>query len=90
LKDLQGVEREMHLKVSVRPTRSEMNTIFDIFRRLPDGKPLWIESVEGFSEAKECLFRLVSAVPGDYFIYSEKTGGVVRFSDALRSKHQAA
>jgi hypothetical protein len=67
-----------------------METIFDIFRRLPDGKPLWIESIQGLHAAKDRLAYLVSATPGEYFIYSEKSGGVVVAFNSVREKHQAA
>jgi len=52
--------------------------LFDIFGRLPDGSPLWLESVEGWEQAKRRLNGLARLRPGSYFIYSEKTGGVVR------------
>ena len=55
----------------------ELEPIFDIFSRLPDGSPLWLESVEGLEEARERLDGLARVRPGKYFLYSEKTGGVV-------------
>ena len=59
-----------------------MAPMFDIFATLPDGSPLWLEAVEGLDEARQRLSRLAQARPGIYFIYSEKTGGVVeRTSD---------
>jgi hypothetical protein len=59
-----------------------MEQMFDIFATLPDGSPLWLEAVEGLDEAKKRLDGLVRSRPGNYFIYSEKTGGVVeRFTD---------
>jgi hypothetical protein len=73
-----------------------MESTFDIFRRFPDGKPLWIESAQGLRAAQGRLAHLASATPGDYFIYSEKTGGVIDFErtmdDAVspRQHHQAA
>lgn len=54
-----------------------MESMFDIFSRLPDGSPLWIESVEGLEEAKKRLSRLARYRPGRYFIYSEERGEVV-------------
>ena len=68
-----------------------MESIFDIFRRFPDG-PLWIESVEGLSAARDRLAYLASSAPGEYFIYSEKTGGVIgdlgEHALPLRRNHQ--
>jgi hypothetical protein len=55
----------------------ELGAMFDIFSRLPDGSPLWLESVEGLEQARSRLNGLARLRPGQYFIYSEKTGGVV-------------
>jgi len=54
-----------------------MEAMFDIFATLPDGSPLWLEAVEGLEEARRRLRGLAQAGPGNYFIYSEKSGGVV-------------
>lgn len=54
-----------------------MEPMFDIFVTLPDGSPLWLEAVKGFDEARRRLNRFARARPGNYFLYSEKTGGVV-------------
>jgi|HubBroStandDraft_6_1064221.scaffolds.fasta_scaffold2657771_1 hypothetical protein len=54
-----------------------LGPMFDIFSRLPDGSPLWLESVEGLEEARKRLDGLARVRPGKYFLYSEKTGGVV-------------
>jgi len=55
--------------------------MFDIFATLPDGSPMWLEAVEGLEAARKRLTGLVEARPGNYFIYSEKTGGVVERYD---------
>ena len=55
-----------------------MEPIFDIFSRLPDGSPVWVESIEGLEKAQKRLDRLAELNPGEYFIYSEEIGGVVR------------
>jgi hypothetical protein len=52
--------------------------MFDIFSRLPDGRPMWLESVEGLAQAQQRLDGLARLHPGEYFIYSEEGGGVVR------------
>jgi hypothetical protein len=80
----------MHHRTRLAAQGSIMETIFDIFRRLPDGKPLWIESVQGLHAAKDRLSHLLSATPGEYFIYSEKSGGVIVDFDSPAQKHQAA
>jgi len=54
-----------------------MEPIFDIFSRLPDGSPLWLESVKGLDQARQRLHGLARVHPGEYFIYSEQRGGVI-------------
>lgn len=56
-----------------------MEPIYDLFSRLPDGSPLWLESIEGLEKAEKRMDLLARSHPKDaYFIYSEKRGGVVR------------
>ncbi len=81
LQNLPGWRLKCELETCAHPagrqTVNHMEPMFDIFATLPDGSPLWLESVEGLDEAKERLSGLVRARPGRYFIYSERTGGVV-------------
>jgi hypothetical protein len=50
---------------------------FGIIRVLPDGIPQWIAAIGGLAETKARVMRLASAQPGEFFIYSEKTGDIV-------------
>jgi hypothetical protein len=50
---------------------------FDIFKRLPDGHPLWVNAVDGLEEARAQLVRLCAASPGEYFIYCSQNQRVV-------------
>jgi hypothetical protein len=54
-----------------------MNCAFDIFTRLPDGKPLWIKTLDNLEEADKYLTRLAQTSPGRYFVYCEKSGIIV-------------
>lgn len=54
-----------------------MGAKFDIFKRLPDGHPLWVKAVEGLEEAKAQLARLAATSPGEYFIYSVRNARVI-------------
>ena len=54
-----------------------MGTKFDIFKKLPDGHPLWVKAVEGLEEARAQLARLAANSPDEYFIYSLRNGCVV-------------
>jgi hypothetical protein len=55
-----------------------MEMKFDIFLRLPDGKPLWVEAVEGYEKAKVHIQKLTQASPGEYFIFNSKTGQILQ------------
>jgi hypothetical protein len=55
-----------------------MEMKFDIFLRLPDGKPLWVEAVENYEKAKVHIQKLVQVSPGEYFIFNSKTGQILR------------
>ena len=61
------------------------SVIFDIFLRLPDGKPMWMESVEGLEKANERLKELMIRVPRNYFIYSETSGAVEQHEGILEN-----
>jgi hypothetical protein len=49
----------------------------DIFKRLPDGHPIWVKAVEGLEEAKRQLTELASENPGTYFIFNTRSGLVI-------------
>ncbi len=49
----------------------------DIFKRMADGKMIWVRAVDGVEEAKLQLKRLAFINPGDYFIYDNRFGGVI-------------
>jgi hypothetical protein len=53
-----------------------MEVKVDIFLRLPDGKPLWVEAVEGYEKAKVHIQKLIQVSPGDYFIFDSRTGQI--------------
>jgi hypothetical protein len=58
------------------------NAMYDIFMKFPDGSPLWLEAVEGLDEARKRLARLLRTSSAEYFIYSEKSGGIVERASA--------
>ena len=53
------------------------NAKFDIFKKLPDGHPIWIKAVEGLDEAKSQLRQMAQSSPGDYFICNLRNGNVI-------------
>jgi hypothetical protein len=56
-----------------------MNQKFDIFRKLPDGHPIWLRAVDGLAEAKQQLSEIARSEPGDYFLYNSPTGQIIPF-----------
>jgi hypothetical protein len=50
---------------------------FDIFSGGPDKDPIWIETVEGLSQARERMHQLAAANPGPYFLYSVQSQAVL-------------
>jgi hypothetical protein len=50
---------------------------FDIYKRLRNGKPIWITAVPEIEEARARVNRLEDIAPGEYLIYSEEKGLVV-------------
>lgn len=45
----------------------------DIFRILPDGSPLWVETVKGREEARERITHLISVTPAKYKVHDPRT-----------------
>jgi hypothetical protein len=56
-----------------------MENNFDIFKRLRNGKPLWITSVPEIEEARQRVDRLGAIAPGEYLIYSQRKGIIVEY-----------
>ena len=55
-----------------------MDRIYDIFRKMPDNSPIWVESVDGLEALKERLLYLASTKPNEYLVYDH---GSQRFID---------
>jgi hypothetical protein len=54
-----------------------MDHKLDIFKRLPEGHPIWVKAVEGLEEAKRQLAEMANDTPGRYFIFNSRSGIVV-------------
>jgi hypothetical protein len=50
---------------------------FDIFKKLPDGHPMWVTAVVGLEEAKRQLDQITRTAPGEYFIYSLRNRKII-------------
>jgi hypothetical protein len=60
-----------------------MDEKFDIFRKLPDGQPIWLRAVDGLSQAKKELSEIARREPGDYFLYNSPTGQIIPFCESI-------
>ena len=49
----------------------------DIFRKDLRGNPIWIDAVEDLETAQLRLSELASALPGDYFVFDQRTNQIV-------------
>jgi len=50
---------------------------YKIFRTLPSGDAVWIETIEGLENARERLLHLVSISSFEHFIWDPSVGKVV-------------
>jgi hypothetical protein len=65
-----------------------MDVKFDIFKKLPDGHPIWVKAVEGLEEAKLQLARTAAEFPGDYFIFDMRNGRRISMEGAVLLEFQ--
>jgi hypothetical protein len=54
-----------------------MESPYDIFRKLPDGTPMWVCAVRSLEEAKSQLLELKSTTPAEYFVFDSVAKAVV-------------
>ena len=47
-----------------------MDETFDIFSGAPEGHGVWIEAIEGFSNARQRMGHIAAETPGKYFLFS--------------------
>jgi predicted small metal-binding protein len=52
----------------------KMSATFDLFRCKPDGHVCWIESAENLLSAKVRIQAIGSNAPGQYLVFSHRTG----------------
>jgi hypothetical protein len=53
------------------------STPYDILRRHSDGSFIWLEAASELGRAKDRLQQLYSAVPGEYFVFDQKSQQIV-------------
>ena len=54
-----------------------MNSMYDIYQKLPGGGRLWVESAATLEHAKERLLSLCSNNSGAYLIYHFSSGKLI-------------
>ena len=61
---------------------------FDIFSGRIDKNALWIESVEGLSNARERMEQIATEKPGQYFIFSSMSHSVLAQIETFARIHE--
>ena len=54
--------------------------LFDIFKLVQNGEPVWLEAAQNLESATARVQLLQQQSPGDYMIYSHKTGKKIVFN----------
>lgn len=57
--------------------RTDVASTYKIFRTLPSGDAVWIETVKGLENARERLLDLVSNSSFEHFIWDPSAGEVI-------------
>ena len=61
-----------------RTRGDEMNeTTFDIFSGAPEENGLWVEAVEGLSNARQRMGQIAAQKPGKYFLFSRSSHSIL-------------
>jgi hypothetical protein len=69
---------------SRRKEAAHMHDQYHIFRQLPDGAPLWVETVSSLECAQERLARLAKTEDGNFAIfYARESRFVTRFPGSV-------
>jgi len=58
---------------------------YDIFRRDETGDPVWTEAVADLDTAKGRIIELSSAAPGQYVVFSQRSGRMVSSGTVVAS-----
>jgi hypothetical protein len=61
-----------HQTISTR-RGEEVNETFDIFSGAPEEDGLWVEAIEGFSNARQRMGQIAAEKPGKYFLFSNSS-----------------
>jgi len=54
-----------------------LSSSLDIFRKDVRGNPVWIDTVEDLNDARHRMSQFAQALPGEYFVFDQRTHSVV-------------
>jgi hypothetical protein len=54
-----------------------MHAPLDIFTKDTEGNPVWLDCVKDLETARFRLNELASAIPGEYFVFDQRTHQIV-------------
>jgi hypothetical protein len=63
---------------------------FDIFSGQIDNGPLWLESVEGLSNARGRMRQIAAEKPGRYFVFSPANNSVLAEMETVAKAAEAS
>jgi hypothetical protein len=58
---------------------------FDIFKGATEKDAVWIEAVEGFSNARQRMEEIAAVAPGQYFVFGPFTNCIFARTDTRNS-----
>jgi hypothetical protein len=58
-----------------------MTGTYDIFSRVSNSGPIWVEAVQGLENARKRVMKLCETHPGDYFVFDSSTATIIDASD---------
>ena len=61
---------------------------FDVFSGTPGEDPLWLETVEGLSNARERMEQLAANEPGRYFVFSPLTNATLSRIESFKKPEE--
>ncbi|HXN21116.1 MAG TPA: hypothetical protein VOA41_00060 [Candidatus Dormibacteraeota bacterium] len=54
-----------------------MKPIYNIFRKFPHSRPIWVAAVAGLEHARLRVLKVIRDEPGHYFVYDPRRNQVV-------------
>jgi hypothetical protein len=57
--------------------------IFDIFSGVPDKNAIWLEAVEGLSNARARMHEIAAQFPGQYFVFSAVSHSILAKTESF-------